>query len=104
MSVIKNLLQEEYNRLIILRKKYLEEIAKLPKGTISDKERNKQKYSYQVFREDGKIKFKYIGKKADKVVLELREKIETRKKLQKLLKKAQKNIKEIERAIGGKKL
>lgn len=104
MSIIKNLLQDEYNRLILLRKKYLEEIAKLPRGSISDKDRNNKEYSYQVYRESGKIKFKYIGKKSDNAVMKLREKIEKRKRLQELLKKTQNNIKEIERAVGGKKL
>ena len=44
MSYIKNIMQEEHQRLQALRKKYIGEIDSLPKGTVSIKKRNKSEY------------------------------------------------------------
>jgi len=103
MSIIKHILEEELKRLQLLESKYKNEIANLPKGSISIKPRRKIEYLYWAYRENDKIKFKYIGKKDSKEALEAIEQRNQRMKYADMIKKIQLDIKEIHRSINGKK-
>jgi hypothetical protein len=103
VSVIKYILEEELNRLQLLESKYINELDKLPKGSISVKPRNKVEYLYWAFRENDKIKFKYIGKKGSKEALVAIEQKNQRRKYADMINKVQLDIKEIQRSINGKK-
>lgn len=103
MSIVKDILSEEYDRLKKLLARYSKELSSFPKGSISVKNRNGVKYCYKAHREGQQILFEYIGKESSKAVKELDQKIKRRKILNDKIKKIKENIKEIERSIGGKK-
>jgi hypothetical protein len=104
MNVIKHIIEEEVNRLEKLSAKYKSEMEKLPKGSISKKNRNGKLYIYLVYRENKKIKFKYIGKESSNKVKRLEEKIRERRRYKHLLKQLKMDLKEVRRAINGKKV
>lgn len=105
MSILTDMLKEERNRLLDLKREYIRLIQALPKGSISQKRRGNVVYAYLAYRdENGKIKFSYQGKNEDKAVIEMEKEIAKRRNYQKLLRMTKKNLKEVERAIGGKKL
>lgn len=99
MSALQSILREEKQRLERLCRKYRLEMAKLPKGTISMKERKDRYYAYLVYRERGKIIFKYLGGSDSDKVRKIRERIKSRKKLEPLFKRAQGSLKEIKKAL-----
>jgi sRNA-binding regulator protein Hfq len=61
--VIKGVLQEELQNSLQMKKRYEEEIAKLPKGSLIKKKIKGYDYYYVVLREKGKVKFIYKGRK-----------------------------------------
>jgi hypothetical protein len=99
MGALRPILQEEQQRLNRLCRKYRAEIGKLPKGSVSIKNRRWRLYAYLAYRDDGKVVFKYLGGAQSKKVAEIRQKIQGRKRLETLLKKARANLKEAERAL-----
>ncbi len=104
MSYIKNIMQEEYQRLEALSNKYRDKIAGYPKGTVSIKKRNKQNYLYLACRESGKLKFNYIGSMASEKVKKILEQIDVRKSYEKKLKQVENDLKEIRKVIHGRKI
>lgn len=104
MSIIKGVLEEEYNRLVHLRDRYLNDIANLPKGSLSIKEKSGQEYAYIAHREGKKVVFDYIGKATSDEVKKLKERIKKRKDYEKKLKSIKSDLKELERALGGRKI
>ena len=103
MSIIKSVLQEEYQRLIELFKSYEDKLKKLPKGSISRKVINRQVYLYRVFRESGKIRFIYIGKEKSEIGKKAIRDRKERIKYQDLLKQVKSEIREIKQALNGYK-
>jgi len=99
MSIIKQILREEYERLQKLEIIYSEDIKRLPKGSISYKKRHYKYYAYQVFRVGSKVKFFYLGKPSSEKVIKLSEKIEKRRISQKQLHQVRANLKEVRRAL-----
>lgn len=99
MNALQSVLKEELQRLERLCHKYRAEIAKLPKGSISAKDRKGRLYAYLAYRDKGKIVFKYLGGARSDKVVEIREKVKSRKRFESLLKKAQGNLKELQRAL-----
>ena len=97
MSHLKDVVSDERERLSELIKFYQDEILKLPKGSIRYRIISNNKYAYNNYRDRGKHFSKYIGKADSKDVKKLIEKIEQRKKLSMLLKKAKINFKEVTR-------
>ena len=63
MGVIKGVLQEELENSLHMKKIYEEKLAELPKGSLIQKKIKGHNYFYIVSRQDGKVKFEYIGKK-----------------------------------------
>ena len=104
MSYIKDILKEELDRLEALRVKYESSISSLPGGTISIKKRNKKEYLYLAHREGKKVKFKYIGTIESDIAKDVMHNIKQRKQFEEKLKAVIKDLKEIEKAIHGKKI
>lgn len=104
MSYLKSVLQEEYDRLRALAEKYNNEISLLPRGSISVKKRNQREYLYLAYRQEGKVKFQYIGpmfaEKAESVI----KKIELRREYENKSKLVKKDLLEIEKVINGRKI
>ncbi len=95
MSHLKDVVSDEKQRLSELIKFYQIEIKKMPKGSIRYKIISNNKYAYNNYRDKGKHFTIYLGKADSKDVKALKEKIEKRKKLSLLLKKAKINFKEV---------
>ena len=101
MSIVKNMLVEERNRLEKLLKKYLKNLKRFPKGSISIKTINNIKYIYLAFREDKKVHFKYIGRKDSDKAKEIKKDIQERRELEKRIKQVKESLKEVKKALNG---
>lgn len=104
MSTIKDVLKEELERLKRLKIRYNRDIATLPAGSLSIKNRKGNEYAYIAYREKGKVCTDYIGPANSDEVKIIKEKIGKRKKLESLLKTTKRQISEIERSLRGKKI
>lgn len=104
MSYIKNIMQEEHQRLQALYRKYIDKIDSLPKGTVSIKKRNKRQYLYLASRRNGKVKFDYIGSVASENARKTLEQVKSRKDYELKLKQVKGDLQEIERVIRGRKI
>ena len=96
MSVLDEVLKEEYERLLRMRSAMSIEYDALPKGSISRKNIRGCDCYYLQYREGDKIVSKYI-KKAE--LDELAAKIEKRRILRKTLRDINAEMKKIERTI-----
>ena len=99
MSALRSILKEELQRLEVLCRKCRAEIARLPKGSISEKERKGKLYAYLAYREKDRVVFKYLGRVQSNKVMGIEAKIKSRKRYENLLKKVQSNLKELRRAL-----
>ncbi len=99
MKILNSVLNEELDRLNKLKKNYEKQIAKLPKGSLIRKNIKGNIYYYLNYRQEKKKIFKYIGKLSRKELENLLDKIEKRRKLEKLNKQVKKDIKKLEKMI-----
>ena len=99
MKILNGVLNEELDRLNKLKKNYEKQITKLPKGSLIRKNIKGSIYYYLNYRQEKKKIFKYIGKLPGKELENLLDKIEERRKLEKLNKQAKKDIKKLEKMI-----
>ena len=99
MKILNSVLNEELDRLNKLKKNYEKQIAKLPKGSLIRKNIKGNIYYYLNYRQEKKKIFKYIGKLSRKELENLLDKIEERRKLEKLNKQVKKDIKKLEKMI-----
>lgn len=104
MSYIKNILQEEYQRLKALSEKYHDEINSLPRGSISIKKRNHREYLYLAYRQERKLRFEYIGPIVSERSKTVLKKIGLRKSFETKLKQVEKDLLEIGRVTNGRKV
>ena len=104
MSYLKSVLQEEYERLKALLKKYDDEISALPHGSISIKKRNQKEYVYLAYRKKENVKFEYIGSISSEKSKNVVKKVKLRKGYEIKLKQVRKDLQEIEKVINGRKL
>jgi hypothetical protein len=103
MSIIKHILSEELNRLQKLSQKYRNDINKLPKGSLAKKKRNNNYYIYLAFRDGAKIKFIYVGKESSPAVKEMIAARKKRIKYIELQNKLRQDIKELKKALNGRR-
>lgn len=99
MSVIKDVIKEEYNRLDSLLDLYDGKIAECVKGSLSVKKRGDHSYYYLAYREEKKIKFVYVGKEGSSSVKEIAEKIDKRHRYEKMRKKSKENLDEVRKLL-----
>jgi len=92
MAVLKEMFKEEKERLLKMKKFYMERILEFPKGSIVFKNRGNRKYPYLVYREGEKIKTDYLKNSVNELK-ELEFKIKKRKKYLKLLREIEKDLK-----------
>lgn len=104
MGIVEGVLGEEYERLNSLMEKYRQEAARLPAGTVSIKEIRGNKYAYIARRVDGKLVFKYIGKASSPEVERIVGEVQKRREYESKMKLLKKDIKELKRALGGRKI
>lgn len=104
MSYIKNIMQEEHQRLQALYQKYIDKIDSLPKGTVSIKKRNKSEYLYLARRREGKVTFDYIGAVGSENARKILEQIKFRKDYERKLKQVKGDLREIDKVLRGRKI
>ncbi len=95
MSVIKDVIKEEYNRLNSLVELYDQKISAFPKGSLSIKKRNGHPYCYRAYRDQGKVKFVYLGKPDSPEAKDFIRKVDKRHKYEEKRKKSLENLKEV---------
>ncbi len=88
-----------------MKKRYEDELAKLPKGSLIKKKIKGHEYYYLLLREEGKVRFVYKGKEVPlNIIKKYREAKKIRAKYRNLLSHVKKEIKFLERALkSGKK-
>lgn len=104
MSILKDVLSDEYERLKSLEEWYKQEILSLPKGSISLKKRRDREYLYINYRENNKVKSDYVGFAASEKAVDTANKIKQRKNYEEELKTVKQDLKELKRALYGKKI
>jgi hypothetical protein len=92
MAILKEMFKEEKERLIKMKKFYMDKIMELPKGSIVFKKRGDKKYPYLIYRTGKKIKTDYLKLNNDELK-ELKLNTNKRKKYLKLLKEIEKDLK-----------
>jgi hypothetical protein len=97
MSVLSEILLEEYERLLRTISSYESMAGELPKGSIREKSINGRRYAYLQWRDGSKICSKYI--KRDEVG-NLNELIEKRKRYDRELQTLRASKKEFDKIIG----
>ena len=99
MSLVKDVLQEELNRLTALKEKYKANISQYPKGTLITKKRFYKEYIYISYRKQNKVVSDYIGLADSEGAKEMEVKINKRKEYEAKLKKINQNLKEVKSAL-----
>ncbi len=102
MSIVRDILNEEKKRLLELKDNIENQIGSLPKGSLSKKKRGNNWFVYLAYREEQKVKFKYIGKDKSDRVLSINDSIIKRKKLEEKLKNIKLDLKEVKRGLSEK--
>ncbi len=104
MKVIKGVLEEELQNSLRMKNQYEEELKKLPKGALIEKDIKGKKYYYLAVRENDKVKFNYKGKISKEERIKYIEAKELRAKYRKLLSQIKKQISFLKKALNGKEL
>ena len=99
MNILNSVLKEEFNRLKKLNRQYLEQISNLPKGSLIRKKIKGHIYYYLSIWQENKSALKYIGKLSVKERENLLDKIDERRKLERLRRQVKENIKKLEKII-----
>lgn len=99
MSAAFDILEEERQRLLELEAVYRRQLDKLPKGTLSYKQRWNKRYCYRAYREAGKVRFVYIGPVDSHAVEQTQKQIEERRTIEKQLKDVKRDLAEIDRSL-----
>lgn len=99
MSVLEDVLVEEYARSERLSRLMEEELAGLPKGSVRVREIRGHEYYYLNYREGGHVLSDYV--RADEVD-GLRARLARRKELETALEEQKRSRRQIERALGRK--
>ena len=98
-TVIRGVLEEELERNGRMKKRYLDEIEQLPKGSVMLRKIGNQEYFYLKYRENNKVISKYIGQKTEIDIKEIKEKILKRKHIEGVIKNLSLEEKEILKAL-----
>ncbi len=98
MSYFAITVERELKRMSALRESYENQLANLPKGSLRVKERNGKKYFYLSYRRDGKVVSDYVGNNED-TLNGLKEQLQRRKGIEKLLKKINNELRLISKAL-----
>ena len=101
-GVIKNVLAEELQNSLNMKKEYEKSLRELPQGCLVSRKMRGQRYYYLVRREGRKIKYIYKGKPSQGYIKEYEEAKRMRAKYRKLLSQVKKQIKFLKGTLRGK--
>lgn len=100
MDVIRGVLREELENSLRMQEKYREALIQMPRGSLIKKKRKENDYFYLAYRESPKkVKFSYLGKLSAKQIQEYQEKIEKRKRYNKLLRDLREQISYLQKVL-----
>lgn len=99
MSVLEDVLSEEYARSLRLSRLMEKELTTLPKGSVRVRTIRGREYYYLNHREGDRVISDYIPASE---VEEVRAKVDRRRELKAALKEQERSRKQIERALGGR--
>ncbi len=99
MSIISDILKDEYERLQLLEKRYAEQLKTFPKGAPSKRQRSGRYYLYLVFRENKKVVTQYVGKVDSDRARAVMQQVSKRKEIEKKLRRVRQDLKDIERTL-----
>lgn len=103
MGVIKGVLKEELENSIRMKKDYKKALRSYPGGCFVQKRIRGHRYYYLAIREGKKVRFIYKGKRLSKEDLARLEKSkQMRKKYKNLIRKLDRQIKYLRKALRGK--
>ena len=97
MNLIIDTIQKEKTRIEYMLKRYRKIIEELPKGSLSESNKNGQKYYYLKYRDGKKVVSKYLGKDAG----DMPELIEKRKHTEVMIKSLEDELRIAEKALEG---
>lgn len=97
MNLIIDTIQKEKTRIEYMLERYRKIIDDLPKGTLSETNKNGQKYYYLKYREGKKVVTKYLGKDAGNMPAL----IEKRKHTEAMIKSLEEELKIANKALEG---
>ena len=97
MNLIINTILKEKVRIEYLLEKYYKIIEELPKGSLSETNKNGQKYFYLKYRNGKKVVTKYLGKDAGDIPAL----IEKRKHTEAMIKSLEDELRIAEKALEG---
>ena len=101
--VIKGILKEELRNSRRMKKRYEQELASLPRGSLVKRRIKGGEYYYLVYREGGKFRADYAGREVAEQKLEkYRRAKEFRAKYRNALSRLKKQIRYLEGALRGK--
>ena len=97
MNLIIDTIQKEKTRIEYMLKRYRRINEELPKGSLSESNKNGQKYYYLKYREGKKVVSKYLGKEAG----DMPSLIEKRKHTEAMIKSLEDELRIAEKALEG---
>lgn len=97
-NIIKDTLIEELDRSVRSRRAYELECEKLPRGSMTVRQRGNKKYCYLKFRDGSRTVTEYVGA-AERVQDELCRQITQRKELESVIKRLKREERFIEKAL-----
>ena len=100
MTYVENVLLKEKKRLLTLKDHYEELVSVLPKGSIQKRPRGDCVYYYRAYRNGDRVISEYVGN-TEEAALDLREQIEKRKHMKRVIAKIQKELKVIDKITEG---
>lgn len=97
MSMIVETLKKEKNRIEYMLECYYKIMKELPKGTLSETNRNGRTYYYLKYRDGEKVITKYLGKEAENIA----QLVEKRKHTEAMIKMLKNELKIAKKALEG---
>jgi hypothetical protein len=98
---IKSVLREELENSLRMQKRYEEELARLPMGSLSKRIIKGNEYFYLVYRKNGKVQSKYRGKSSPEEIAKYADAKQKRAQYRKHLSKVKKQIKFLRGTLRG---
>ncbi len=95
MGIMKDVVEEEFNRLNALIEQYEIKIASYPKGSLSVKKRNDRSFCYQVYRDHDKVRYIYLGKPDSPKTKDFVRILEERRRYERMRKQSKESLKEV---------
>ena len=104
MSSIFHVIEEEYHRLNEAKEAYGAAVAREEQGSPQIKRIGRKEYLYLARRNGEKIRYRYIGHAKDDKTLKVLESVKRRKEYEGLLKEINNDLKEVKKALRGRKI